>query len=143
MCLQIDSKIHKNPIPLTAKKDIEVFKVIHNDNYTVIQGFKYEPNTLYRHRKSLKCYGGYNIFHGFHSYDEKVTFKICNKDLVYKQADVINLRYNNREISNYDVIKCKIVKFIIPKGAKYFIGTDGDKVSTSIRSGDLKNILET
>ena len=34
----------------------------------------------------------------------------------------------------------KLVEFIIPKGAKYFIGFDGEIVSTSIRSGSLRSI---
>lgn len=34
----------------------------------------------------------------------------------------------------------KLVRFIVPKGAKYYKGTSGDIISTSLRADSLKRI---
>lgn len=116
MCLSVISS------ELTATEDMVVYKVIRQNNTSVYYDFQYKPNTLYRLRKKLKIInnGSYNgIREGFHSF----------KDFQYATV----------EMSNWFRTE-KIVKFVIPKGAKYYLGMSGDIVSTSIRSGDLKGI---
>lgn len=101
---------------LIAKEDIHVWKVITSKNLSIHQYFEYKPNTLYRLRKALKLVGiPSRIYEGFHSFRIKP----------YK-----------------DIPEYKVVEFTIPKGAKYFLGIHDDIVSTSIRSGTLRDIYD-
>lgn len=104
-----------------AKKPIKVYKVIKLDNKSLYQDFQYQPDTLYRLRKALAYTRvgdyGYEFDAGFHAY-----------------RDVNNLYYSYRN---------KVVEFTIPKGARFIIGQYNEIVSTSIRSGDLKSVLES
>ena len=114
MCLYVKSGSKMR----VAREPITVYKVIRFDNTSVVRGFQYKPNTLYRLRRALKVikYDEYlEINAGFHSY----TYK----------------SYQNGK---------KLVEFTIPKGAKYYVGMNSQIVSTSIRSGSLeamKNFL--
>lgn len=114
MCL----KIKKGEVEKTATEDIVVYKIINMHNNSLYQGFQYKPNRLYRLRKKLKVKRN-EIYEGFHSYN-------C----------LVKVRDNILET----FLNPKVVKFVIPKGAKYYLGRDNDIVSTSIRSGNLKNI---
>lgn len=127
MCLLIDIKKHadhSDTLPLVAKQDITVYKMIFTNNESLYTFFKYKPNTLYRLRKSLKIEYSQplkqnvkkTVEEGFHAFTKENGFTGLN--LPYK----------------------KLVKFTIPKGAKYYLGMNGDIVSTSIRSGNLKGI---
>lgn len=109
MCFVIKKGRHAKE--QTAKEDIIVYKIIKPDNRSLFRDFQYSPNTLYRLRKKLKksSYGA--ISQGFHSYSVKSL-----ASSLYK----------------------KRVKFVIPKGAKYYYNpVDNECVSSSIRSGDL------
>lgn len=115
MCLYArrDAKI------LTAEKNIDVYKVINIlTNKSFMQDFQYKPNTLYRLKKKIepKVLQKSQIVHsGFHSF---------TKEPHYMTTSIVDV---------------KIVKFTIPKGAKYMISADGkEMVSTSIRSGSLE-----
>lgn len=109
-----------------AKIDIDVYKIINIENKSEWKHFQYVPNTLYRLRKKLNLeqkaglvtkLNYYKIDEGFHSYD---------KNAVETQQIVPFL---------------KLVKFIIPKGAKYYYNSRfGEYVSSSIRSGDLTDL---
>lgn len=113
MCLTlINEELH------TASRDILVYKIISNDNSSYHREFPYEPNTLYRLRKALKPVWG-EVFRGFHAY-----------------ISYIGYDGNRHFIPN----RAKIVAFIVPKGAKYYLGHHGEIVSTSIRSWDLKHL---
>jgi hypothetical protein len=122
MCLSIKYKPHMNKgklLPLVAKKEILVYKEIYIGNTSFFRGFRYEPNKLYRLRKALSIIRhmkhGDTINQGFHAFTRKAA-----------QAKAAQASYGT-----------KMVKFYIPKGAKYYMGTHADIVSTSIRSGDL------
>lgn len=106
--------IKKGEKERTATEDMVVYKIIKNDNKSFWLNFQYQPNTLYRLRKKLKISEG-AIHEGFHA---------------YLFADV------------YKSYRTKYVKFIIPKGAKYYLGKNDDIVSTSIRSGNLVGIKD-
>lgn len=103
----------------TAKKDIDVYKVIYSDNKSFWRYFEYSSNTLYRLRKKLVCsqvglgmrYP--EIYEGFHSYSTAY------------------IAYNHRPEGS------KVVTFTIPRGAKFYYN-NSEYVSSSIRSGDLK-----
>lgn len=92
----------------TAAADIPVYKFLTGRNTSTVRGFKYRPDTLYRLRKKLEVENG-SIYEGFHS---------------YRYEPIMN------------TFGQKIVKFIIPKGSKYFIN-NYECVSDRILSGDL------
>ena len=110
MCLIIKSGPH------IAKKDILVWKVIFKDNTSLHRNFKYSPNKSFPKVKfTMSRYESNLIYAGYHSFKSREIARF-------------NKTYSN----------LKVVKFYIPKGAKYFIGDDCDIVSNRIRSGDLK-----
>lgn len=102
----------------TAKEDITVYKIIKNDNTSMYQDFQYKPNTQYCLGKNLKPWDliciYFEVDEGFHAYLSK--------------------RFTPDK---------KLVEFVIPKGAKYFLGINNDIVSDSIKSGDLKNLIHS
>lgn len=112
----------------TANKPITVYKVIDLGNLSLARNFQYAPNTVYRLGKPLKVNtAGHCLFimQGFHSYN---TFD--------EAASIPSIRLQGHYY--------KVVEFIIPKGAKYYTNCNsGESVSTSIRSGDLKELRVT
>jgi hypothetical protein len=131
MCLVFTaSRGHAKRAIKVAKEAITVYKVVDISNKSRHQGFQYTPNTLYKLGKPLKPIHGYtfyrtrssyDVYDGFHSYTNYQTAR-----------SYCYCKHNN----------LKVVKFYIPKGAKYIVGNaeDHEIVSTSIRSGDLKEI---
>lgn len=107
-------RIDTNTKELVAKNDIVVWKTLDPGNISNFYAFKYKRNTLYRLRQKLEVCGSC-IFEGFHSYKSRDGLYGWNK----------------------------IVKMIIPKGAKYYYGIHSDNrygyVSSSIRTGDLRD----
>jgi hypothetical protein len=133
MCLIIDGDIQ------TAKADIQVIKFLHQNNRSPYYAFAWKPNKLYRLHKRLKPVDAYtNIIHeGFHSFNASLVSFSC-----YPVANIIYIRrkHMDRLSDLFDLRSNKACEFVIPKGAKYYIGRDGDMVSTSIRSGDLSDV---
>lgn len=132
MCLYIDTSKHKLgkngiPLPLIMEEDRVVWKVIGYNNISTTRLFQYDENSLYS-IDGLKVYRVEGAIHqprivyvvdrGYHAYTTRRTARGCRC-----------------------LFLCdgKIVKFVIPKGAKYFVGMDGDIVSDQIRSLDLKH----
>lgn len=114
MCLQVLHEDWENPIQ-TAKEDIVVYKILkQKTNESPYYIFKYEAGTLYRLRRALNVWFGM-VYTGYHAYLDRDT------------------AFFRKTIN-----KTKVVKMIIPKGAKFCVGTRGDVVSTSLRSGNLK-----
>ena len=129
MCLYIDNykhKLDKNrvPLPMIMKNDRVVWKVIREDNCSVYQKFVYRENTEYGSEELNARYSylgeGIQSIHyvneGYHAYTTRKFARLC--------------RFSRME---------KIVKFVIPEGAKYYIGCLGDIVSDQIRSLDLRH----
>lgn len=120
MCLYIDRDIHggKRPRAKIAKQDIPVYKVIGEDDKSLYQKFKYTRRKTYELEKSLRvepfC-DDYVIEEGFHAY----VIAAIKKSVIISRPS-------------------KIVRFTIPKGAKYFIGYGEEIVSDKIRSGELR-----
>lgn len=128
MCLFVDCLKHSevNGVytsrsiihPLIAKKDMPVWKMIHNTNHSFFEGFLYQPNKRYMIEFPYLI-GTRIVDKGYHAFRSRKTAR---------QHYGINMS-----------CKPKIVKFTIPKGAKYYIGEDGDIVSNTIIAGDLKH----
>lgn len=133
MCLYVDEQLHKKTCngfkPHTARKNITVWKVIKKNNYSLYLNKCYKQNILYP-RVKFGYSGRYSssfsdikefatIDRGYHSYRSRERAR----------DEHHNVQHNNS----------KIVKFIIPKGAKYYIGDCEDIVSDIIKSGDLKH----
>lgn len=105
--------------PLIAEKDILVWKLINKNNVSLHQRFFYSPNKLFP-KVGLNIFSSCvhkRIFRGYHAFRSRDAARI---DRSYQCGDL------------------KVVKFYIPKGAKYYIGDDNDIVADRIRSGDLK-----
>lgn len=124
MCLCIDKSKNPNLKPLIANNDITVWKIINSNNISAIRDFKYIKNKKYKFVKL-------NALRHIH-YDNAIIEAGYH---AYRTRDMA--RYMKSDYSCEDHMK--IVKFIIPKGAKYYFGTDGDIVSNTIVSGDLKS----
>lgn len=123
MCLYIDKLFHQridNILqPLIAKTDKTVWKVIGKHNLSMHRKKHYSPNKLYQRVAFGYSSDSLNIQYieaGYHAFTSR-----CIARLKY---------YSNKE-------EYKLVKFTIPKGAKYYIGEDGDIVSNMIKSGNL------
>lgn len=132
MCLNVKVSNGIEPETKTAPYEIRVYKGIRGSNVSFHQGFRYQAHTLYRHRQALKSCDSYanpfapnsksrffQYIKGFHSFS-KETSCMCNFFNPYAHIDM------------------KVVEFFIPKGAKYLLGMNGEVISSSIRSGDLK-----
>lgn len=118
MCLHIDLSKHKWEDGLClakkATEDILVWKVITKDNLSVWRHFIYRENKLFKTQFIQK---EEVIYNGYHAYTSR------------KKA---------REEHELDIGE-KIVRFTIPKGARYFMGLNNDVASNMIKSGDLKH----
>lgn len=102
--------------PKIAKKDVNVFKVLDENNNSAYQYFKYEKGTHYYQtgrpfsfeiykQESVFNYGWrININRGLHSF----TLKKAAKEILYPND--------------------KIVKMVIPRGSKYYISSDGTEI---------------
>lgn len=115
MCLYLDSNDSKVHI---ATHDIFVYKILSYCDYSTIQYFRYKPNTTYFEIEFNYNGKGY-INDGFHAY------LITDSNVLTKVRE--NIMFGD-----------KLVQFIIPKGAKYYIGVDDDVVSDTIISGNLE-----
>lgn len=122
MCLRIyiESKkqgIHFKQNPLIASKDITVWKVLEKNDRSVFRKFKYQKGVHYfqtgkpfsfRISENVSGFAFMTIDKGLHSYCSRTKAK-----------------------SYLDTNK-KIVKFIIPKGSKYYLGCMQDIVSDQL-----------
>lgn len=125
MCLIINENYHKNFKPLKAEREFAVWKIVCCGFKPVIfisniycfryeKGFEYfitnKRPFSYRTKSELHSRASFKykvVDRGFHSYKTRPNLKT-------------SARFQ------------KIVKFYIPKGSLYFIGTEGDIVSNRI-----------
>lgn len=107
MCLYVCSKL------LTAKNDIEVYKVLTSHNKSAVKRFQYKRGIVYPYigLEPVETFRS-SIHAGYHSFKTKDRAEL------------------NRSFWHHE---CRVVKFIIPKGSKYYLGTNGDIVSTRIK----------
>lgn len=117
MCLRADGNVE------TCRTDLTVYKVLTAENRSAYRLFFYSPNVLIRLRKSIRPNGFGNVHVGFHAYRRLPAAMDC-------LAHLLDTNYNGG--------RYKIVKMVIPKGAKMVYGRDGDIVSTSLRTGSLQ-----
>lgn len=119
MCLYIKdsqnilNKLIKQIKPLIAKEDIIVYKVLDQNNYSPYRAYKYTEGFHYYETGDIipevgKCSTDIIIKKGLHS---------------YSSYTIASTRRNSTD---------KIVKMIIPKGSKYFIGKNEDIVSDNL-----------
>jgi len=104
--------------PLVAKKNIEVWKILMNEGKSPYRHFKWEPGFHYyqdngKLPKNINGCWNIQIHAGLHAFVDEVTARKRRREMFY---------YHNKHI----------VKMTIPKGAKYFLGTNGDIVSTEM-----------
>lgn len=120
----------------TAKKDILVYKVIDDLDKSFHYNFQYTPNETYNLDKKLA------VVETCHSIDnyELISEKIINEG--FHSFDSLEPAGDWYWVSLKRGIS-KLVEFTIPKGAKYYIGTNGELVSSSIRAGNLDNLWNT
>lgn len=133
MCLTVMGKRVRYKI---ATKDIVVYKMLKKrSGRSPFQEMKYEPNTKYVSViDNAKCVWKY--------YDENEW------EIEVGLHSFIELRSTNMRIQNFMIRKnsylfkfkekLAIFPMIIPKGAKYVVGEDGEVVSSSLFTGDMK-----
>lgn len=111
----------------TAKEDIKVYKILLQGNLSPYKSFQYKASTLYRLRKALEVNPLTDgmIYAGYHAYTNKV--------MALRRCDYL---YNPHYTK-------KVVTCIIPKGAKYCLGSSDEIVSTSLRTGKLKALRKS
>lgn len=130
-----------NTLDLEAKvniSDLSVFKVMGSDNRSPFQKYQYEANVLmpyvefgmsvwtpgaFTMMNSGMLSKGWSIEQGYHAYREAGE-AIELAEAICMQAGI--------------VLKLKVVKMTIPKGAKVFYGVRGDIVADRIFTGDLE-----
>lgn len=117
MCLQTNQEK-----PDIATEDIVVWKVINLDNTSCVKGFKYKPNKKYKqwfgmkHIKPVYKHDIGKIERAFHSYPTIPHYDF-NVD-----------GYGTKNMPFFLRAGLKLVKFIIPKGAKYYTGYDQELI---------------
>ena len=112
--------------PTKAKKDIEVYKVLCEDNmapfqhyYTYVKGLN-EPTEIKKYKGST-YYGATDIHGGYlHAYLEEICAVILYNDLKKHERIMGGKK------------RFKIVKMIIPKGAEIWVGKYDDICSNKL-----------
>lgn len=135
MCLTIKTTFHKKGKPIVAERSILVYKMLerymgkkyNNQYHTPYMGtpinFCDEGDNMYfykttRLQKDLSlspCSSDKYISKGIHSFSDKKT-----------AIDEVNM-YNEGSL-----YRMSMHYAVIPKGSKFFIGSDGDIVSTNL-----------
>lgn len=128
MCLVVKNKWHKEGKPLIAEEDFVVFKVLHHNDYgMIVTPFRFcEINFVKGKRvmtSKIKITQTRSWTSGYHYHIRWA----CSQGLhaLLKLPSYHELHLFSIGIGNNMLVH----KAIIPKGAKYFIGTDGDIVS--------------
>lgn len=128
MCLNVDQTFKTQTAAerakaLTAKKDIIVYKRFKNNPgyWSPYQGFPYQKGKVYSVPGFSRSTGGFvgsgytlRIRIGFHAYISRGAAR-----------------------ANANAFE-KVVQCVIPKGARYFLGTCKEIVSTKLIIGQLK-----
>lgn len=135
MCLFVRNYKHRNGLPIVLKRGRKVFKIIGKSNdCSPIFHFKYEPNHQYA-VDGLKMHTAFGtmtmVDEGFHAFLKKAD---C---LSYLQTLHVVDRCANPELLPEEL---KVVEMTIPKGASVYYGKGDEIVSTTIVTGDLKEI---
>lgn len=142
--LTVKHKTPDLPLPLIAEDDIPVYKIICKGNKSMHQGFQYRPNATFRLRKRLRPKDTM-------SSQEKLEH--IKRELQYWGTAISGDKewksFFYKGFHSWDAIipeavklsqEFKLVHFVIPKGARYYKGTSGDIVSTSLHANSLKKI---
>ena len=130
-----------------AEKDIEVFKIIHDDNTPYFQeGITYEVGKICPTVKidviERICNEGvadniasFRIFEGYHSYSKENCYleehewvKYCTRLVRRKSDNAVTICYYGKLDGEY-----KLADFIIPKGTTYYENEYGEIVSETIK----------
>ena len=156
----------KKPDRKLANTNIHVFKLVYYDMagniYSVYNNFKYEINWLYtkhipkKFKFEIDNETGDRIIRGemFHSYKySKIYFKIKDNLFdAYKSKIVLFTTHRSGIAFKHAILDimftysqkydCKlgVMKCIIPKGATYYLNSDGEYVSNAIKPYKLIDI---
>lgn len=131
MCLTFDADSRVAiDWPKVADKDIEVWKVLGNNDYSPFLFYQYKPGQFFNIDSKLKynitnTYGFFSKFavnHGFHAF------------MNYEKAKEELHKFFSLTLS------FKVVKMVIPKGSEYILGNNNEIVANKIYSGDLVKI---
>jgi hypothetical protein len=127
MCLTIKDTFHKKGKPLVAERSILVYKMLeryagkkyNNQYHTPYMGtpinFCDEGDNMYFYKATRLQKDSIYISKGIHSFSDKKT-----------AIDEVNM-YNEGSL-----YRMSMHYAVIPKGSKFFIGSDGDIVSTNL-----------
>lgn len=122
MCLKINNTFHKKSKSLKAKQSILVYKVLEKDNVSknkyctpykkmAINFNEYDGMFFYKNTRMVRSENEYFILNGIHSYFD---------DMIAKREVQIFKHWYTMHYA------------VIPKGSKFYIGNDGDIVSTNL-----------
>ena len=123
MCLIVKNKWHKDGKPLIAEKNLPVFKVLHKDIRRGLETPVFEYPIVFTDGKATM---ESELF---------VVKSICEKNLYlcYNGIHAYLNRLSSRELRwKFTRRNTSVYKAIIPKGAEYLIGNNGDIVSTKM-----------
>lgn len=126
MCLTIrgiknETALNKlKKYPKIATEDIQVFKLLKASGYPLYQTkFKYEKGNHYYQKGHPFTFGTYR------DWDDNIVLEISEGLHAFK-----NLTRAQRCKASWHNIR--IIKMIVPKGAKYYLGNDEDIVSDQL-----------
>lgn len=121
MCLTINKQVHPNYEPMTAEKDLVVYKILRSKRTTPFMGF---PVKFIFGKARLKAEFEINFFYNQFSEETfRTVYKGIHAYLTFQKCeDYIRL-------FSYTSDNFTIHKAIIPKGTNYFIGIHNDIVS--------------
>ena len=116
MCLVIDRVRHPNLKPLVANHDIEVMKVLTFGNKGWTTPYRYKKIHFIFKKAILKSEMRISILY---------TDEVCEG--IHSCLDVAKVK----EVMSYNAGSL-VFQAIIPKGSKFYYGTDGDIVSNKL-----------
>ncbi len=141
MCLNIVNRkgirYTNKPRPFTAKKPIKVYKVL-DGSYSPYRSFRWVKGYYYYEDEPLEVKGQFTLWNQqlgfFEQFEQPVSsnrysarFSIERGLHAWQSKHIAYNSYTYHIRTN-----ARIVEMIIPKGAKYFLGDDGDIVSDKI-----------
>ena len=129
MCLTSRRRISRK-----AKRDITVWKVVVNGWHAPLHYmFVYKKDNRCEEFQKVApmsnrfaCSWWFQIYQGFHSYDNK------------EDAEAMLNWFNDKELFRNNV--AHIVKAVIPKGSRYYRGMDNDYCSEYLSFPDYPNL---
>lgn len=114
--------------PLIAQKDIRAYKLFRKDLSSPHQGFQYERGKLYKTEFTFEVPGRWNG--EFHYYDHEAInyYEMIDPQLSIEKGFHGAINISRLGLKPHQII----IKYIIPKGSKYYLDGTGLIVSDQI-----------